>query len=61
MAQNVRKGHRLVLQITTADVDKFPFFSIDPHIEIYTGRDGTALQLPVIDNPVLYDDTLPLK
>jgi predicted acyl esterase len=61
MAQNVLKGDRLVLQISTADSDKFPFFSIDPNVQIFTGRGGTTLQLPVIDNPVLYEDNLPLK
>jgi len=63
MAQNVRRGDRLVLQITTADpnMDKFPFFSLDPRVTVYTGPGGTVLQVPVIDNPVLYNDNLSLK
>jgi len=62
MAQHVRKGDRLVLEITTADnTDKFPFFSTDPNVVIYTGTPDTVLRVPVIDNPVLYDDNLPLK
>jgi hypothetical protein len=62
MAQNVRRGDRLVLQITTSDLnDKFPFFSLDPNVTIFTGRGGTVLTIPVVDNPVLYPDRLDLK
>jgi len=62
MAQNVRKGDRLVLQITTSDLnDKFPFFSIDPNVTVFTGRGGSVLTIPVVDDPVLYPDKLSLK
>jgi len=61
MAQNVRKGDRLDLQITTADSDKFPFFSIDPNVTVFTGEGGTVLQVPVVDYAVLYKDNLRLK
>lgn len=61
MAQNVRRGDRLVLEISTADNDKFPFFSTDPYVQIFTGRGGTSLRVPIVDNAVLHDDTVPLK
>jgi hypothetical protein len=47
--------------VTTSDPDKFPFFSVDPNVTVFTGRGGTVVSVPVIDNPVLYPDTLPLK
>ena len=61
MAHHARKGNRLVLRITTSDPDKFPFFAIDPRVVIFTGQRGTTLRVPVVDNPVLYEDRLPLN
>jgi predicted acyl esterase len=61
MAQHIRRGDRLVLRVTTSDPDKFPFFSVDPKVSVYTGRGGTVLSVPVIDDPVLYPDTLPSR
>jgi predicted acyl esterase len=60
MAHHLQKRHRLVLRITTSDSDKLPFFSLDPHIRIYTGVPHTVLEVPVIDRPVAYRDTLRL-
>jgi hypothetical protein len=43
----VRAGDRLILKITTSDVDKLPLFAIDPHVTVFT--DDTRLELPVSD------------
>ncbi len=61
MAHDLKKGHRLVLRITTSDPDKIPLFSVDPKVTVYTGVPHTVLQLPVVDRPVLYRDSLSLK
>jgi predicted acyl esterase len=61
MAHNLRKGHRLVLRITTSDPDKIPLFSLDPNVTVFTGKNDTVLKLPVVDHPVLYRDTVSLK
>jgi predicted acyl esterase len=61
MSHHLRKGHKLVLRITTSDEDKVPFFSTDPHITIFTGTGNTELELPVIDNPTTYRDRFPLR
>jgi predicted acyl esterase len=60
MAYHLRKGHRLVLRVTTSDPDKLPFFSIDPNVTVFTGRSDTVLQLPVVDSPGLYKDSMRL-
>lgn len=61
MAHNLRAGHRLVLRVTTSDPDKVPLFTVDPRIRVFTGPGATALRLPVVDAPTLYEDTLPLE
>jgi predicted acyl esterase len=61
MAHNLRKGHRLVLRVTTSDPDKIPLFSLDPNVTVFTGKNDTVLRLPVVDHPVLYRDTVSLK
>lgn len=61
MAHNLKKGHRLVLRISTSDPDKIPLFGIDPKVTVYTGVPHTMLRVPVIDRPVLYRDSLSLK
>jgi predicted acyl esterase len=61
MAHLLRKGHKLTLRITTSDDDKVPFFAVDPHITVFTGRSETMLQLPLIRSPKLYKDAFPLK
>jgi predicted acyl esterase len=60
MAHNLREGHKLVLRFTTSDPDKVPTFAQDPNISIFTGPNGTSLRVPVVDSPVLVDDTVPL-
>ncbi|WP_089337109.1 CocE/NonD family hydrolase [Blastococcus mobilis] len=59
MAHNLREGHRLTLRFTTSDPDKVPTFAVDPRVTIATGPGGTSLQVPVVDQPVLVDDTVP--
>jgi predicted acyl esterase len=59
MAHNLREGHRLALRFTTSDPDKVPTFAVDPRVTIATGPGGTVLQVPVVDSPVLVDDTVP--
>jgi predicted acyl esterase len=61
MAHHLKKGHRLVLRVTTSDPDKVPMFSIDPNITVFAGPGGTVLQVPVIQNPVLYKDKFVLE
>jgi predicted acyl esterase len=61
MSQHWRKGHKLTLRITTSDPDKVPLFAIDPQITITSGAGATALKLPVIESPKLYDDRFRLK
>jgi predicted acyl esterase len=60
VSQHVRAGDRLVLKVTTSDVDKLPLFAIDPHVTVYTGgEDGTKIELPVATGPT-YPDTAPI-
>ncbi len=60
VSQHVRAGDRLVLKITTSDVDKLPLFAIDPHVTVFTGGpDGTRLDLPVATGRT-YPDTAPV-
>ncbi|HYH59933.1 MAG TPA: CocE/NonD family hydrolase [Thermoleophilaceae bacterium] len=61
MAQHIRKGHRLVLQVTTSDPDKVPMFSVDPQVTVFTGADGTNVTVPVVRKPRLVRDRVPLE
>ncbi len=61
MGYKLRKGHRLVLRVTTSDPDKIPLFSLDPEVTVWTGVPHTVLELPVVDRPVLYRDGVSLK
>ena len=61
MAHNLRAGHRLVLRFTTSDPDKVPAFAADPNVSIFTGPHGTSLKVPVVTEPVLVGDTVPLS
>jgi hypothetical protein len=61
MAHNLRKGHRLVLRVTTSDPDKVPYFSVDPNVTVFTGAGDTLLELPVVDRPTLFKDTVQVK
>jgi predicted acyl esterase len=61
VAHHLRAGHKLVLRVTTSDPDKVPFFSVDPHISVYTGAGNTALTLPVVDDPTTTKDTFTLR
>jgi predicted acyl esterase len=60
VSQHVRAGDRLILKITTSDVDKLPLFAIDPHVTVFTGgSDGTKIELPVATGRT-YADTAPI-
>ena len=61
MAHDLRAGHRLVLRFTTSDPDKVPTFAADPRVTVMTGPDGTALRVPVVADPRLVADTVPLQ
>ena len=58
MGHHVLPGHRLALEITASDEDHVPYSGIDPNITVYTGPGGTALRLPVVDSPVVVEDTV---
>ena len=60
MAHHLRAGHRLVLRVTASDPDKVATFATDPRITVFTGPGGTAVRVPVVENAVLYADTMPL-
>jgi hypothetical protein len=60
MAHHLRKGHRLVLQVTTSDPDKVPTFSSDPNVTVFTGgEDGTQVTLPIATRASLAADDVP--
>jgi predicted acyl esterase len=61
MAHHLRAGHRLVLRVTTSDPDKVPMFAHDVQVNVFTGPGATAIDLPVVANPTLYPDTVPLS
>ncbi|RZU30670.1 CocE/NonD family hydrolase [Blastococcus saxobsidens] len=61
MAHNLREGHRLALRFTTSDPDKVPTFAVDPRVTIATGPGGTSLQVPVVAEPALVEDTVPFS
>ena len=61
MAHDLRAGHRLVLRFTTSDPDKVPTFAADPNVTVFTGPNGTRLQVPVVTKPALVPDTVPLS
>jgi predicted acyl esterase len=63
MAHNLVAGHKLVLRVTASDPDKVPTFAVDPMMTVYTGRDGTGtvLRVPVVANPPLATDDVPLQ
>jgi uncharacterized protein len=60
IAHKLRAGHKLVLRVTSSDPDKVPMFALDPQVSVFTGEGGTGLRLPVVDDPGLYSDELPL-
>ncbi len=60
VSQHVRAGDRLILKITTSDVDKLPLFALDPHVTVFTGgAEGTKLELPVATGRT-YPDIAPV-
>jgi uncharacterized protein len=61
MAHHLRKGHRLVLQVTTSDPDKVATFANDPKVTVFTGPQGTKFTVPVVSRPTLSADTVPLQ
>ncbi len=61
MAHHLRAGHRLVLQVTTADPDKAPLFALDPNVTVFTGPQATEVTVPIVNNPVLAPDNVPLE
>jgi hypothetical protein len=60
MAHHLRAGHRLVLRVTTSDPDKVPMFAQDVQVSVHTGPGATAIDVPVVAQPTLYPDTMPL-
>ncbi len=60
MAHHLRAGHRLVLRVSTADPDKVPLFAVDPQVRVFTGNGATRVDVPVVDDPALYPDDVPL-
>jgi hypothetical protein len=60
MAHHLRAGHRLVLRVTTSDPDKVPMFAEDVQVNVFTGPGATSVDLPVVQPPTLYPDTVPL-
>jgi predicted acyl esterase len=61
MAHHLHAGHRLVLQVTTSDPDKAPLFAVDPQVTVFTGPQATEVTVPVVTNPVLAPDNVPLE
>jgi hypothetical protein len=61
MAHHLRAGHRLVLQVTTSDPDKAPFFTVDPNVTVFTGAEGTNVTVPVVSAPALAPDDVPIQ
>ena len=61
MAHRLRRGHKLVLQVTTSDADKVPFFAEDPRITVFTGPDATKVSVPVVSRPKSAVDNVPLQ
>ena len=61
MAHHLRAGHRLVLQVTTSDPDKAPFFTVDPNVSVFTGPEGTNVTVPVVSAPSLAPDDVPIQ
>ncbi len=61
MAHHLRAGHRLVLQVTTSDPDKAPFFTVDPNVSVFTGAEGTNVTVPVVSAPSLVADDVPIE
>jgi putative CocE/NonD family hydrolase len=61
IAHHFRAGHRLVLRISTSDPDKMPVFAEDPNVTVFTGPGATEVTLPVVANPAIYKDTVPLS
>ena len=61
MAHRLRKGHRLVLQVTTSDADKAPLFATDPQVTVFTGPRGTNFTVPVVRDAVMRTDDVPLQ
>jgi uncharacterized protein len=61
MGHHLRAGHKLVLRVTTSDPDKVPLFAVDPQVTVFTGHDGTSVDVPVIPSAALYPDTVPLS
>ena len=61
MGHHLRAGHKLVLRVQASDPDKVPTSAVDPNINVFTGGpDGSAVTLPVVENAMLYADTVPL-
>jgi predicted acyl esterase len=60
IAHHLRKGHKLLLRVTTSDPDKVPLFTIDPNVTVYTGPDASVLKLPLMESPKTYPDRFPL-
>jgi predicted acyl esterase len=56
-AHLLEKGHKLMLMIASSHPDKVPTFASGTQVTVYSGGDeGTSVTLPVIYDPVVYDD-----
>jgi predicted acyl esterase len=60
MAHHLRRGHRLVLRVSTSDPDKMPVFAHDPNVTVFTGPGATQVTLPAVATPSLHRDTVRL-
>ncbi len=60
MGHHLAAGHKLVLRVTTSDPDKVPTFAVDPQVTVFTGSGATSVNVPVVTDPTLYPDTVPL-
>ena len=61
MAHRLRRGERLVVRVSTSDLEHTPAFAIDPHITVFTGPGATSLTLPVVTDPTLFGDSIALN
>ena len=62
MAHHLRKGHRLMLKVASSDKDHVPTFAVDPQVQVFSGKEGTKVALPVVtDKSDLVKDTVSLK
>ena len=54
----VRAGERLILRVGNNSPHHVPTYAADAQVTVYTGPGKTSISLPVVTNPVLYEDVL---